>query len=80
MQILYYNGKPLVSARKLSRYGVEHGSRLELLGRMRGGGGDGGSTGAESRSAYLDMYKEKKTEKVRLSGARKHFTTRHDTS
>jgi molybdenum-dependent DNA-binding transcriptional regulator ModE len=35
-----------------------------LLQRIRGGGGDGGSTGAESRSSYLEMYKEKKVEKV----------------
>ena len=32
--------------------------------RLRGAGGDGGSTGAESRSSYLEMYKEKKEEKV----------------
>lgn len=34
--------------------------------RLRGSGGDGGSTGAESRSSYLEMYKEKKEEKVRV--------------
>jgi hypothetical protein len=34
--------------------------------RLRGAGGDGGSTGAESRSSYLEMYKEKKEEKVRI--------------
>jgi hypothetical protein len=32
--------------------------------RLRGGGGDGGSTGAESRSSYLEMYQEKKLDKV----------------
>ena len=31
---------------------------------LRGGGGDGGTTGAESRSTYLDMYKEKKKDKA----------------
>lgn len=36
---------------------------LEPL-RFRGGGGDGGSTGAESRSSYLEMYKERKEDKV----------------
>lgn len=36
----------------------------EAVGRFRGGGGDGGSTGAESRSSYLEMYKEKKQEMV----------------
>lgn len=29
-----------------------------------GGGGDGGATGAESRSSYLDMYKDKVAGKV----------------
>jgi hypothetical protein len=32
--------------------------------RCRGGGGDGGSTGAESRSCYLEMYRGKQNEKV----------------
>ena len=32
--------------------------------RLRGGGGDGGSTGAESRSCYLEMYRGKRDEKV----------------
>ena len=33
--------------------------------RLRGGGGDGGSTGAESRSSYLEMYREKRDDKAR---------------
>ena len=37
---------------------------VNLSLRLRGGGGDGGSTGAESRSSYLEMYKERKEEKV----------------
>ena len=32
--------------------------------RLRGGGGDGGATGAESRDSYLQMYAQKKPEKV----------------
>ena len=32
--------------------------------RLRGGGGDGGSTGAESRSSYLEMYRERREDKV----------------
>eukprot|EP00959_Pyramimonas_sp_CCMP1952_P109377 2287805-Pyramimonas_sp.AAC.1 len=31
--------------------------------RLRGGGGDGGATGAESRDSYLQMYAQKKPEK-----------------
>lgn len=40
--------------------------RASQPSRLRGAGGDGGSTGAESRSSYLEMYKEKKEEKVAL--------------
>ena len=40
------------------------GATVHLTGRLPGGGGDGGSTGAESRSCYLEMYAGKKTEKV----------------
>lgn len=32
--------------------------------RLRGGGGDGGSTGAESRSSYLAMYREHRPDSV----------------
>ncbi|CAN8253134.1 unnamed protein product [Cochlearia groenlandica] len=35
-----------------------------LASRLRGGGGDGGATGAESRDCYLKMYAEKKPDKV----------------
>lgn len=35
-----------------------------LFPRLRGGGGDGGATGAESRDCYLNMYAEKKPDKV----------------
>jgi len=44
---------------------VQSGSVLQLLHRLRGGGGDGGATGAESRSSYLEMYMDKKPDKVR---------------
>ena len=45
--------------------GVRDGSSLQLLPRLRGGGGDGGSTGAESRSSFLEMYARKKPAKAR---------------
>lgn len=32
--------------------------------RLPGGGGDGGATGAESRDCYLNMYAERKPDKV----------------
>ena len=44
--------------------GVSRDAVIELLPRLLGGGGDGGSTGAESRSAYLEMYRGKKHDKV----------------
>jgi hypothetical protein len=37
---------------------------LTLSYRLLGGGGDGGSTGAESRSCYLEMYAGRKNDKV----------------
>lgn len=43
---------------------MEPGATLQLSYRLLGGGGDGGSTGAESRSCYLEMYLGKKADKV----------------
>ena len=40
---------------------------LDVYLRLRGGGGDGGSTGAESRASYLEMYATKKPSKARLA-------------
>ena len=45
---------------------MQSGSVLQLLHRLRGGGGDGGATGAESRSSYLEMYMDKKPDKVHM--------------
>ncbi|GIL81825.1 hypothetical protein Vretimale_1422 [Volvox reticuliferus] len=44
--------------------GLGPDATLHLSYRLRGGGGDGGSTGAESRSCYLEMYLGKKADKV----------------
>lgn len=44
----------------LSQCGVREMSVIDVTGRVRGGGGDGGSTGAENRTAYMEMYKRKK--------------------
>lgn len=44
--------------------GILPGCKLYLRSKLLGGGGDGGSTGAESRSSYLEMYQDKKPDKV----------------
>ena len=54
--MLSHNGVPLRD--RLD--GVQLHDTLDVLPRLRGGGGDGGSTGAESRSCYLEMYLGKK--------------------
>jgi Rtf2 RING-finger len=43
---------------------VTPASTLAAHPRARGGGGDGGSTGAENRAAYLEMYAERKADAV----------------
>ena len=40
------------------------GAEWQVEARVRGGGGDGGATGAEDRSAYLSMYRERKPDAV----------------
>ncbi|TKY54715.1 RTF protein [Spatholobus suberectus] len=57
-----FNGKPLPDQTPLSQFPPL--SALSLRSRLRGGGGDGGATGAESRDCYLNMYAEKKPDKV----------------
>ncbi|KAK7265111.1 hypothetical protein RJT34_32727 [Clitoria ternatea] len=56
------NGKPLTDETPLRH--IAPLSTLFLRTRFRGGGGDGGATGAESRDCYLNMYAEKKPDKV----------------
>jgi hypothetical protein len=55
-QSLVHAGRPLPDDALLSAAGVRAGDALCARLRLRGGGGDGGSTGAESRSCYLEMY------------------------
>ncbi|KAE9601735.1 hypothetical protein Lal_00040606 [Lupinus albus] len=63
---LYFtlNGKPLLDETPLSTSLIAPFSTLILRSRLFGGGGDGGATGAESRDCYLNMYAEKKPDKV----------------
>lgn len=51
---------------------------VDILPRVCGGGGDGGSTGAEDRAAYLAMYAGKKHDKVDPAEQRlAQYTTCH---
>ena len=42
----------------LRQLGVQNNDHFILQVSLLGGGGDGGATGAESRSAYLEMYND----------------------
>ncbi|KAF7154824.1 hypothetical protein RHSIM_Rhsim01G0036000 [Rhododendron simsii] len=59
-----FNGKPLPDSTTLQSSQITAFSTLTLRGRLPGGGGDGGSTCAESRDCYLNMYAVKKPDKV----------------
>ena len=72
MQRLLYEGRQLQNESQLSSIrglmpcalegGLPQpcGATMQLSYRLPGGGGDGGSTGSESRSCYLEMYLGKK--------------------
>ena len=66
VQRVVYEGRTLDGHSSLEEAGIAQYGTLELLPRLRGGGGDGGSTGAESRTCYLEMYLGKKPDKVGL--------------
>lgn len=61
---LTLNGRILSDSDTVETAGVKNSSTLTLNFRLRGGGGDGGATGAESRDCYLNMYADKKPDKV----------------
>ncbi|CAN7122048.1 unnamed protein product [Brassica rapa subsp. narinosa] len=58
------NEKPLNASTRIQVSNLPPVSMLALYPRLLGGGGDGGATGAESRDCYLNMYAEKKPDKV----------------
>jgi hypothetical protein len=65
MQVLVHNRRQLQDSSTLADAAVHDGATISVCSRLRGGGGDGGSTGAESRSCYLEMYAQRKPDKVR---------------
>ncbi|KAL3623944.1 hypothetical protein CASFOL_032760 [Castilleja foliolosa] len=56
------NGKPLLDSKNLKK--IPSFSTFTAHLRLHGGGGDGGSTCAESRDCFLNMYAVKKPDKV----------------
>lgn len=61
---LVHCGNTLPETISLAEASIPPCALLEIIPRLQGGGGDGGSTGAESRSAYLAMYRGKQHDKV----------------
>ncbi|KAF3665983.1 hypothetical protein CQW23_16361 [Capsicum baccatum] len=59
-----FDGRPMKESTLLCSSGISPFSTLVLRLRLRGGGGDGGATGAESRDCYLKMYATKKPDKI----------------
>ena len=66
VQWLACGSRPCRGHLSLAEAGLGPGSLCQLNLRLRGGGGDGGATGAESRISYLEMYMGKKADKARI--------------
>lgn len=67
LQWFQHGGRRFEESTSLDDAGLQEGSTVQMHLRLRGGGGDGGATGAESRASYLEMYMEKKPDKVLAS-------------
>jgi len=63
------DGRPLPASSPVSALPPSASVQLRLRA-LRGGGGDGGATGAESRDCYLSMYLAKKPDKADPNEAR----------
>ena len=71
-----HRGRVVSGGQRLGRE-LRDGDVLEVrLAGLRGGGGDGGSTGAEDRKAWLEMFLEKKPDKVDPQEVKKAKWTR----
>lgn len=64
MQSYTFRGRVWPAECCLSAAGLQTGDFVSVHHKLIGGGGDGGSTGAESRSSFLEMYATKKAAKV----------------
>ncbi|GAQ83726.1 Rtf2 domain containing protein [Klebsormidium nitens] len=67
---LAHGGVHLREENRVEDYPIRNYATLQVQVPFRGGGGDGGATGAESRSCYLEMYMDKKPDKVDPNEAR----------
>ncbi|CAN6214830.1 unnamed protein product [Urochloa humidicola] len=63
------DGRPLAPTSRVAALPPSGSVQLRLRA-LRGGGGDGGATGAESRDCYLSMYLAKKPDKADPNEAR----------
>lgn len=73
---LAHDGRILADDLTIAESSIKSCSTVCLGFRLRGGGGDGGATGAESRDCYLKMYAEKKPDKVDPNEAKLAKSTR----
>ena len=64
LQAFTYGGRLCEDGMSLAAACVQRDCTVDVQRRLRGGGGDGGATGAESRVSYLEMYMSKKPDKV----------------
>lgn len=77
LQVLLHQSRQLNESLQLPAAGLSDGGTVTVCSRLRGAGGDGGSTGAESRSCYLEMYAERKPDKVTCSTGSPGLRTVH---
>ena len=64
LQAFTFGGRFCEDSTSLAAACVQRDCTVDVQRRLRGGGGDGGATGAESRVSYLEMYMSKKPDKV----------------
>lgn len=64
LQAFTHRGRLCEDGMSLAAACVQRDCTVDAQRRLRGGGGDGGATGAESRVSYLEMYMSKKPDKV----------------
>lgn len=64
LQRFSHNGRALHDGMTVDDALIHNLATIHAFVPLCGGGGDGGATGAESRSSYLEMYKDKVADKA----------------